>query len=359
MQPSHRSSRRRPQARPSSEVLETRSLLTGGAGNTFAMLPGTVTNSGGTAVIPFTLSPAQFTMPKGKMVLGIDVVPRQNSNIQPLISQVTNPHKDLVPQAIHAIYNPHLSHAAVARGAGTRAVLAPVSFLPGSPTKPATYSVTVSAQSKTNGNFLLGFYLPGDVNGDGVVDQTDINLIKAAMGTKTGNTKYNFDADANRDGRIGPTDLAYAKQNFGVKILVTPTVTANLDPATINGATGTRTTSIQNVRFTGTDTPGAAITFAEINKKAPTVKTTVKPDGTYALIEPLGAGMNTFNVTSVDDFGQSISGNISPVTYTPDPAHPTANAGLPLPNLATATTTAATTTTSTSTSTPTTPNGTG
>ena len=34
---------------------------------------------------------------------------------------------------------------------------------------------------------------------------------------------------------------------------------------------------------------------------------------------PLGDGSNTFKVTTTDAFGQSISGQISPVTYTLNP----------------------------------------
>jgi hypothetical protein len=338
MHSSQRSTRRRSQLRPCPEALEARSLLTGGAGNTFAILPETITNPGGSMTVNFTLNPAQFTLPKGKFVLGIDVAPMQNSNVQPLIKQVNTPQNTLIPQAIHTIYNPHLSHAAVARGTGTRAVLVPITLSPQQGNKPVTYSLVIDALSKTSGKFLLGFYLPGDANGDGVVDQTDIAAIKASLHSKSGDSKYNFDADANRDRRIGSIDLAHAQQNLGVRTTITPVVTANLDPATDTG-TPARTTTIQDVRFKGQGTPGATITYSEINHHTPDVSTTVDTTGNYSVIVPLGPGMNTFKVTSVDGFGQTISGQISPVNYTPNPGVPVPNGGLPVPTTNPTTTT--------------------
>lgn len=309
-------SRRRSPVSLNPEVLESRSLMTGGAGDTFALVPGTVANPGGTAQIPVTLTPELFHLPKGRMVLGIDVVPKNASTVQPLISRIDNPHGQIVPQAIHTIYNPHLSHSAVARGVGTRAVLAPLTTYPHQPTRPVTYTVNIQGVNRTSGDFLVGFYLPGDANGDGVVDQSDVQLVKSLMGSKAGDSRYNFDADVNRDGRIGPIDLSYTMQNLGVHTIVQPVVTANLDAASTGGSTN-RVSSQSTVHFTGDGTPGATIQFAEISQKVQPVSTQIDATGHYSLMVPLGAGGNTFHVTSSDGFGQVISGQISPVTYVP------------------------------------------
>jgi hypothetical protein len=293
--------------------------MTGGAGNTFALIPGTITTPGGTAVINFTLNPAQFTLPKGKMVLGIDVIPEQGSSVQPLISQVNNQHGQIIPQAIHTIYNPHLSHVAVARGVGTRAVLAPVSLYPHQPTRSATFSVVITGEANTSGAFLVGFYLPGDVNGTGTVDQSSITTIRGLVGATTKSSNYSFDADANRDGRIGKIDVSYAMQNLGVTTTVTPLVTAQMDPASDTGIQGDRITSAQTVHFYGNGTPGATITYTETGSKPTTLTTTVGTDTTYNLMVPIGNGVNNFTVTSVDPFGQTITGTISPVTYNTNP----------------------------------------
>jgi Dockerin type I domain/Bacterial Ig-like domain len=335
MHSSQRSPHRRSQARPCAEVLENRSLLTGGAGNIFALVPGAIADTGGKAVVQFNLSPTEFTAPKGKLTLGIDVIPRQSSNLEPMISQVNNPPNTSAPQGIRSNNHHRVSRAQLLHVPGTSAVLTPLALSPNQPGEPANYSVTISAQKRTNGNFLAGFYLPGDADGNGVVDQSDINIIKAAQNSKNGDKNYKFDADANRDGRISRIDLNYAKKNLGVKTTVTPIVTANLDAASDTGDLD-RNTMIRDVHFMGTGSPDSTITFSEINQKITNVSTTTDADGNYDIIVSLGEGMNTLEVTSVDAFGQTISGQISPVTYTPDPANPTPYAGLPLPdNLAT------------------------
>lgn len=51
--------------------------------------------------------------------------------------------------------------------------------------------------------------VPGDVNGDGVVDCLDLELVKAAFGTKTGQAAFNPSADVNHDGVVNVLDLSY------------------------------------------------------------------------------------------------------------------------------------------------------
>jgi hypothetical protein len=110
----------------------------------------------------------------------------------------------------------------------------------------------------------------------------------------------------------------------------------------------TRITNFRTVHFTGAATPGAAITFTEINHNSPGATTTADTSGNYSIMVPLGDGSNTFNVTSTDPFGQTITGQIQPVTYTTTPPQPITNPS----QLSTSTgTTPSTSTTSTSTST--------
>jgi dockerin type I repeat protein len=252
MKPSNPKAHRRQRMQPCAEVLETRSLLTGGAGNTFALVPGEVATAGGSAIVKFTLTPSLFTLPHSKMVVGIDVVPKEGSKLQPLISRVDNPHQEIVSQAITTINNPRLTHSAVARGAATRAVLVPLIQVPKNPGQPATYTAVVSGKSKTSGDFLVGFYLPGDVDGSGIVDQADLNSVRAELGAKAGDKNYDFNADVNRDGRIGPIDLSYTRQNQGVRTTVSPLVTVNLDNMSDSGATD----RITNIRGAPEDGSG-------------------------------------------------------------------------------------------------------
>jgi len=57
--------------------------------------------------------------------------------------------------------------------------------------------------------FTVHVIKPGDVNGDGQVDCSDINIVKAAMGTYRDRVGYDFRADANNDGVVDALDFAY------------------------------------------------------------------------------------------------------------------------------------------------------
>lgn len=47
----------------------------------------------------------------------------------------------------------------------------------------------------------------GDVNGDGVLDQGDLDEVTALFGTSTGDTNFDPAADLDGDGTIGLADL--------------------------------------------------------------------------------------------------------------------------------------------------------
>jgi hypothetical protein len=296
------------------ELLETRELLTGGS-NTFAIIPGTVSTTNGTTQVSFTIDPSQFTRPRSALTLGIDVVAASGSTIKPFISEVDDSAGDIIPQTFHSIYNPHLSHYAVASGEGTSAVLSPLTFGPKSLNEPTTFTVTVSALGKTSGDFLLGFYLPGDANGDGVVNKTDLQIVKSLRGTTSTSSNYNFNADTNRDGRIGTIDLAFTKQNMGVSTTVLPTVSSNYAASQDISSLSPRTTNLSSVTFTGQVTPGAKVTYTQTANAVPVTTTTADSMGNYSILVPLAVGSNTFQVTSTDAFGQTITGTISPVTF--------------------------------------------
>jgi hypothetical protein len=206
------------------ERLEERALLTGGAGDNFAVVAGSIDKPNGSAAITLTIDPGHFRLPRQAFTLGVDVAPDTGSGLLPLIASVDDPHGNLIPQTFTSIYDPHLSHLAVASGKATRAALTPVTFFPDSPGKPATYTVNVEAQGNSSGKFHFSFYLPGDANGDGVVNATDLRLTQQANGSRVGQARYNPNADVNRDGRIGKIDVSYVEQNRGVQILASPVV---------------------------------------------------------------------------------------------------------------------------------------
>jgi hypothetical protein len=57
--------------------------------------------------------------------------------------------------------------------------------------------------------------LPGDVNGDGVVDVLDLTIVSIAYGSFEGEPDYNPEADVNKDGLVDMRDLATVARNLG------------------------------------------------------------------------------------------------------------------------------------------------
>lgn len=308
MNPSHPRSqaRRRPLFRIEPEVLESRQLLTGGAGNTFALNRGTIADAGGVATSTFQIESGHFTMPKGRMTLGVDVVPSTGSTLKPVITAI-------VPQGEGA--RGPAFHQRVNSASGPHAVLTTVNLPKKGQGTAANYQVKITAQSKTSGDFLLGYYLPGDADGNGKVEASDLAAIRGLVGKTVNDAEYNFEADSNRDGRITRADVKLATPNLGVGTTITPDFTANLDPTTDTGAPD-RITNSSVVQFNGQAAPGSAISFHEVDGKAADAKTTADSTGKYNISLSLAAGTNNFEVTSVDTFGQTIRGRIQPVTFT-------------------------------------------
>jgi hypothetical protein len=302
------SRRRAPQARPGAEALEKREVLTGGAGNTIALVPQAISQPGGTTTVDVKVDPTLFRFTKqGKLLLGIDVAPQSGSTATPKIKGVT-----LIDSGGGRTTT---TKAQITRTTGSKAVLVPLQWRgTKAPGHTITVRTTIAGDKGTSGALLVGYYLPGDITGMGVVDKASIKAIKKQVGMTASNTNYQFDADANRDGKIDATDVSLAQQNLGTASAVSPVVTANLDPSAITN--NQRVTSQDKVTFTGVATPGASIAYTELSGKAGTVATTADNTGSYTIQVPLGVGVNTFQVTTNDAFGQSISGQLTPVNRT-------------------------------------------
>jgi hypothetical protein len=56
---------------------------------------------------------------------------------------------------------------------------------------------------------------PGDANGDGIVDQTDADIVIAAYGSMPGMPRWNLAADLNQDNTVNTPDIAIVGANMG------------------------------------------------------------------------------------------------------------------------------------------------
>jgi hypothetical protein len=300
-------------------------VLSAGQGSTFAIMPAAITTAGQETATPFAISPSLFTPgPHGKITMGVDVsaltpdgstgsnLPSTATAVKPEIVSVTSSTGQVIPVQ-HTHYYAKIARAHHLGNTPTSAVLFTIK-VPTTGQPPAGYTVQVKGLEHSTGKYLLGFYLPGDANGDGTVTKTDITTIKSLLGDAATSSNYSFDADVNRDGIINQKDVRLAEQNPGATTQVNPVVSVNLDPAS-NPALN-RTSPYSTVHFAGKTTPGASVIFANNNSGA-TTSTTADSTGAYSILVPLVGGSNTFTVTTKDAFGQSISGQISPVVYSP------------------------------------------
>ena len=306
---------------PVPDVLEDRVVLSAGEGSTFAIMPGSVAGPGLTGSTPFEISPTLFSSPKkdGKILIGIDITPAEaagstttTSALQPEIISVKDSSGHIIPVQ-HSSYDRKVMKKNDIKNSMTSAVLVWLK-VPPSGAAANDYSVQVRGLDATSGTYLVGFYLPGDVAGTGTVTQSDVKTIKSLRNLTAENASYNFDADVNRDGVINSQDIKLAKEELGESTKVSPVISVNLDPA--SDPAGNNTTPYSTVHFAGTTTPNATVTFLD---EASGTKTSTSTDstGAYSIMVPLITGSNTFTVTTQDGFGQSITGSINPVVYSP------------------------------------------
>jgi hypothetical protein len=340
---SSRPNRKRRTASIAPELLETRQMLTGGVGSTFAIIPGTISTTNGHTSVSFNLNPALFTDPGNKpFLLGLDIAPGTSSTgaastVNPVIESVTTPTGKTLP-VTHALYDKAVTRTGVeADNKDSTAVLVTIPGLPAKTAKSFTYKVNVSAVQQTSGAVLVGFYLPGDADGVGTINQSDLNAIKEALNTNAAQTSsaYSFDADANRDGQINNQDVKIAEKDFNVGTTVSPVISANVAPAEMTDPTN-RITNQNSVTITGATTPSASISYSETGEVP--VTTTADTLGNYTITVPLLTGANTYNVTTTDAFGQTITGAINSITYTPGAIPVSSTAPAPTTTAATSTT---------------------
>ncbi len=93
---------------------------------------------------------------------------------------------------------------------------------------PGTYTiianVTITGQNDTDpadNTFIDGQVLvkiPGDVNGEGVVDAFDFFDLSEAYGSGIGDPSWNPDCDFNRDNKVDTSDLFDLNENYGKTI---------------------------------------------------------------------------------------------------------------------------------------------
>ncbi|HLK69400.1 MAG TPA: dockerin type I domain-containing protein [Bryobacteraceae bacterium] len=92
----------------------------------------------------------------------------------------------------------------------------------------STGALSYTLQTDTNGDIVSATFspvckfstfsvlerkgVPGDLNNDGIVNCTDVNIVKSAYGTRAGQPTFSSQADVNNDGVVNILDLAFVSR---------------------------------------------------------------------------------------------------------------------------------------------------
>ncbi len=156
----------------------------------------------GTDRYSFTFTAADLRgIASGTVYLGVVVQAASGSNFQPAIPQIPG-------------LTPRLSSS----GTGTAFAIFGIS-------QTGLEQLTVNgANATTSGAYSLHLYVAGDVNGDGVVDGNDAQLLTQALGTSAGQPGYVAAANFDQSGVIDATDEALLAADLGFAASKPPTV---------------------------------------------------------------------------------------------------------------------------------------
>ena len=196
---------------PAPDVLEDRMVLSAGEGSTFAIMPGTVRGPGMVSSLQFKIDPSLFTSPKrdGRIVVGIDITPAvatvvglaTTSTLKPEIVSVKDASGHMIRRAASK-YDPKVMKANKITQTTTSAVLVTLNGTADRACRPTTTRCRSKGWVRPVEPISSASTFPVTSTGAGTVTQADIKTIKSEHGLTASNSKYTFDADANRDGVI-------------------------------------------------------------------------------------------------------------------------------------------------------------
>lgn len=193
----------RSSTRPMMEGLERREVLSAVGSPPFALVGGTIETAGRPAEVAFRLEPGRFTADRTMpMLLALEAEPQPGSAVVPKITQVASL-QGRVTYNIVPMRGPMTTNVAVPNARAT------------------LYRIAVrDLAGHSTGDFVIKISLPGDTNGDGVVDRTDMGRVRAAYGSQANGPRYDPGADINGDGAIGHLDYGMTRRNMGARASV-------------------------------------------------------------------------------------------------------------------------------------------
>jgi hypothetical protein len=285
-------------------LLEDRTLPSNAPGP-FAVFSGTLNGPHGRATIPITISPADFHLAAGHVLLGVDtetperlqIVPDGRASVRTLADRIRS------------------GYSLVELNAGKDIL-------------------HVTANGSAGGSYSIAVSLAGATSGFAVAPQ-DLATIRGLEGQRRGMPGYVAAADVNRDGVINTRDLKLARLNLGAATSIRP-LTLSLGLSSSTPKTPGGAVYEPAVTVTGQTEPGARVALYGAGDGLPTTTlsngsslvpapvptTTADAAGHYQFTITVAVGTDPLRVVATDGFGQQASAGLD-VTRVVDNTPPT------------------------------------
>ncbi len=269
------------------EQLERRELLAAWP-DVFARFEGEIVAGEAVDVYPVLIRRQDFAAPRGALVMGFDLRAADGSLFDPgtLTLLLNRPgdarilHRD--PEALNAVASVLLADV---RG--------------------GSYGIEVRADAGLIGPYELGWYLAGDVNGDGRVTARDTAQIRGNLGQRTGAPGVPLAADVDRDGRVTQDDLRFARMNLGAGTRIRPiALQVGIDGRKADPE-GNGLITRGDVEITGRTTRNSRIQVDVGNDGSFEVTAQADRAGRFRVTALVGMGRTTIRVVATDELGQT------------------------------------------------------
>ncbi len=284
---------------PSIEPLEPRLQLSGAWPiNTIGTSVGTVARPGEDGSASVTVASGNLTLRKANTLFGVFVQPTPGSTVVPRIVAVEESNGQKVSLQPGRPY--------VAGRFDAAAVFVKVN-------QPGPLTVFVAGEHHSTGSFTYAATLAGDVNGDGVVNLSDLPLFAAAYGSKVGQPAYNAAADFNLNGTVNLDDAKALEHNMTPLTPDQPlTAVVNLQPTNQAQYPASKnsggSTFKKDVTIVGHTTPGSLVIedssgqdFTFTGAAVPT-----NAQGYFFIKSKNSSGVNQNDLLILDPFGKQL-----------------------------------------------------
>jgi Dockerin type I domain len=287
-------------SRPDVEWLEVRLQLSAAIpANSIGSALGNVTAPGQVSATTVTVAPKNLTQGKSSTLFGVFVQPEPGSSIAPRIVAVeaSNGQRLALKQG-----RPYVA----GRDSGQAAAFVKVS-------QAGPLTILVTGQKHSIGIYQVDTTLVGDVNGDGTVNQADLQPFATAYETVPGNPNYNLAADFNHDGIVNQVDAKALMENMPPSTPNVPLeLVMNLLPADQAHYAAPKnsggSTFKKNITIEGHTMPGSIV--LEDNSlgyyKWDGGAIATDPNGNFTVNETNTSGVNTYNFLIIDPYGRQL-----------------------------------------------------